>query len=281
MENNQTQPNIPPHHEPFRKASIWIMNPHLKTLLLFLIFALLASGAFLVVMQYKQNEYRQKIYEETEKALPKHETNSLVNQQENTADWLTYKNTQYGFEFKYPKQYALEVMRDDGLGAGCLDVALVQYGYIRGEDSRLYGGTFNFAIDVICQPFQYQFTSDDQVYTTLEEAVANYRYAQLGLAETSKIVNVGDVKGLQNIKDEFLITYVLKDNVLFEIRVLPKDNILANQVYSTLKFISTSSVNPGEGLLCGQAITRAKNTATGEVRDFPTTCLPEGWERVQ
>jgi len=37
-----------------------------------------------------------------------------------------------------------------------------------------------------------------------------------------------------------------------------------------------------EGQVCAQVITRAKNTATGEERDFPTPCaVPKGWEPVR
>lgn len=37
-----------------------------------------------------------------------------------------------------------------------------------------------------------------------------------------------------------------------------------------------------EGEICIQVITPAKNSETGEVKDFPTPCdVPEGWEVVQ
>lgn len=31
---------------------------------------------------------------------------------------------------------------------------------------------------------------------------------------------------------------------------------------------------------CAQVITQARNDQTGEIKDFPTACLPEGWTRV-
>lgn len=35
------------------------------------------------------------------------------------------------------------------------------------------------------------------------------------------------------------------------------------------------------GTACIQVITPAKNTQTGEIRDFPTPCdVPEGWEKI-
>ncbi len=31
---------------------------------------------------------------------------------------------------------------------------------------------------------------------------------------------------------------------------------------------------------CAQVITPAKNLETGEIKDFPSSCIPEGWERI-
>jgi LPXTG-motif cell wall-anchored protein len=45
---------------------------------------------------------------------------------------------------------------------------------------------------------------------------------------------------------------------------------------------SNTAVTPSQGtLVCAQVITRAINPATGEIRDFPTSCLPAGWVRYQ
>jgi hypothetical protein len=34
------------------------------------------------------------------------------------------------------------------------------------------------------------------------------------------------------------------------------------------------------GRFCAQVITPAKNLETGEIKDFPSSCIPDGWERI-
>ena len=41
-----------------------------------------------------------------------------------------------------------------------------------------------------------------------------------------------------------------------------------------------SPKNEGE-LVCAQVITPARNIETGEVKEFPNSCIPDGWERIE
>ena len=43
---------------------------------------------------------------------------------------------------------------------------------------------------------------------------------------------------------------------------------------------ATTSTTTGNNLFCAQVITQAKNDQTGEIKDFPTACIPTGWTRV-
>lgn len=44
--------------------------------------------------------------------------------------------------------------------------------------------------------------------------------------------------------------------------------------------IGTTDDTTSNNQFCAQVITQAKNDETGEVKDFPTACLPDGWTRV-
>lgn len=138
MDTLQPQPN---NFQP----SIWETNPKLKALLLVLIFVFLFSGIGLVVFAQWGGAYRQKIYDETKAALPKHAVSSSASQPVSEpastttpAGWKIYKNDKYGFEFSYPgngllKEYDLTNQKSHGdapfcpdkVGLpGCLDVVV-------------------------------------------------------------------------------------------------------------------------------------------------------------
>ncbi len=91
---------------------MWETNPKLKMLSLVFIFVFLFSGIALVIFSVWSNQYRQKIYEETQNSLPKHGVNKSTNQQISDSeikDWITYKNEQYGFEVRMPNNWQTSV----------------------------------------------------------------------------------------------------------------------------------------------------------------------------
>jgi hypothetical protein len=91
MENN-FQLNNP---ESEIKTSLWEANPKLKVLLVSLIFTFLISGIGLVAYNVWLNQVDERISQETALAIPKHKEELLV----------VYKNSDYGFELTYPKNW--------------------------------------------------------------------------------------------------------------------------------------------------------------------------------
>ncbi len=59
------------------RQNMWEANPRLKMLSLVFIFIFLFCGIGLVIFSQIQNNYRQKIYQETVDSLPKHEANKI------------------------------------------------------------------------------------------------------------------------------------------------------------------------------------------------------------
>ncbi len=99
------------------QPDIWESNPKLKSLLLVLIAVFLISGIGLAVFAQVQNNYRQKVYEDTVNGLPKHQTGVLENQkigELDVANWKIYRNEDLGFEFKYPEDWGLSEGLEDG-----------------------------------------------------------------------------------------------------------------------------------------------------------------------
>lgn len=84
-------------------VNVWQANPWLKMFLFVFIVVFLFSGIGLVVFSVWSKQYRQKVYEETQKSLPKHQVN-----EPNFQGWKTYKNDQYGFEMIYPQDWVAE-----------------------------------------------------------------------------------------------------------------------------------------------------------------------------
>ena len=87
------------------ETQIFQTNPKLRGLLLILIFTFALSGIALAVLAQIQTYNREQLYIATEAALPRHQSNDTQLgevTQSATADWQTYKNAEYGFEFKYP-----------------------------------------------------------------------------------------------------------------------------------------------------------------------------------
>lgn len=106
MDNNFLNTN-----QPAEKPSIWVSNPHLKTLFLVLIFVFLFSGIGLAAFNQIQTAQLAKQYNiDVPVVSTPHKIKSATStpSQANIEGWKTYKNDKFGFEFKYPKEWTVE-----------------------------------------------------------------------------------------------------------------------------------------------------------------------------
>lgn len=92
--------NLPPEANN-QAQNIWEANPKLKVLLLVLIFVFLASGIALVVLSQIGQNYRQKLYEQTENSLPKHKETQIET-------WTSYPVDILNMEISLPSNWELK-----------------------------------------------------------------------------------------------------------------------------------------------------------------------------
>lgn len=225
-----------------------------------------------------------------------------------TANWKTYTNEKYHFEFKYPPNWMEEDICD--LNPFCL--SFTDYALLPTEKEYKPEG---ISAEIATK----------EIFIKYKNALAKGSLPP-GYQDGWKFIKVGGVNAIQNL--DYIVPsgkYTIKTMFFTEevgvamIATLPlepyyKEQLVNGsrqvdieksqkrimeldegvygqgvkqvidqytQILSTFRFLEKTTSSPGRGKVCVQVITPARNSKTGECRDFPTPCdVSEGWERV-
>ncbi len=235
-----------------------------KFIVTFVILLLLGTGAYAGIWYWQNQQVAQE-------AVP-----TFTPRADETADWKTYTNTQYGFEVRDPYPVGSSKIVDNKFE--------VRFATPPGETRAI------ITIERSNQTAQQWYESFTKT--------PDFPVAQHIIISGEPAIRIDTNEwGLSLVGVQHGGYFFLFDGNMIE------------PLLSTFKFTDSSASFCGgiagvrcpasyicklegtypdaggtcvkEGAICAQVITRAKNLTTGEIRDFPTPCdVPSGWQKI-
>ena len=202
----------------------------------FVILILLALGSYAGLL-YWQNQI------DTQEVPP-----AFTPRAEETADWKTYTNTQYGFEFKYPAGHELEKFDFINNTYGIEDHS-VSFAIEDGKRGMGYDDTIVFGVKVGGgNPESFIKNAYGERYN---EWISNGKLQKISLAGRQAIVD-----NTNTFNGGFYSSYIYgKDDSYFILISQGSNNELLNQILSTFKFTDSANLTASPQISPGLTVT--------------------------
>lgn len=297
--SEQSQPNNPTFSVPPERMDIAPVDSHKSFFMRHLlaeILGIVLAGAVLAGGYF--------YYASTTEPIP--ETKVPVHvEKDPTVDWQTYTNAEYGFEFKYPKDWLapkesteeVYLVGEFGTIFDCEGVDCMEYGFFATKaplsdfgphaletPEQLLNWINNTSTSADLYTLISDVTKDDQrLIKWSSEGGIGIKYYRLDIFRPAinRIVHIqfwtrGDAKIFDQILSTFKFTEPTVQVNSYASCVAAGNPISKSKPPKCTTADGITFVEPVG--VCIQVIVTARNQQTGEVRDFPTPCdVPEGW----
>ena len=227
------QPPVPPMPSEPRKKGVFY------GLILFILTGLIVLG----YLMFTKGNLKLSLFKPTPQPTPPVSESTPTPTPDPTADWKTYTNDEFGFEFKYPGDWGIKIAEDWEPGFRFLAV------YSPENVTNPY--------DQIIEGEVFAITIHDKSSETLDSLINNIKeWSSVEIQKPAHIQShsyfLAEDPPYRNSTDKILIiekgNYIYLDELVWS-KNKPESEILLDQILSTFKFSGTSNINNGSVLV--------------------------------